>query len=102
MYVLRTLAIILISLQVVGVMKMNKDGIAWRSKAGQGVTVVGSDVRSGEWRRVSRLFQLRLFVKGGVSYKFDGFKEQVWSSLHWSDTLPPGCRVYERFLPKAL
>eukprot|EP01127_Copromyxa_protea_P022844 TRINITY_DN839_c0_g3_i1.p1 TRINITY_DN839_c0_g3~~TRINITY_DN839_c0_g3_i1.p1 ORF type:complete len:584 (-),score=149.66 TRINITY_DN839_c0_g3_i1:68-1708(-) len=55
---------------------MNKDGIAWRSKGGQGVTVVGSDVRSGEWKRVSRLFQLRLSVKGGVSYKFDGFKEQ--------------------------
>eukprot|EP01127_Copromyxa_protea_P022843 TRINITY_DN839_c0_g2_i1.p1 TRINITY_DN839_c0_g2~~TRINITY_DN839_c0_g2_i1.p1 ORF type:complete len:583 (-),score=149.51 TRINITY_DN839_c0_g2_i1:38-1681(-) len=55
---------------------MNKDGIAWRSKGGQGVTVVGSDVRSGEWKRVSRLFQLKLSVKGGVSYKFDGFKEQ--------------------------
>lgn len=64
-------------LQAMGVMKMNKDGIAWRSKAGQGVTVVGTEIRSGEWRRVSRLFQLRLVVKGGVSYKFDGFKEQV-------------------------
>eukprot|EP01126_Amoeba_proteus_P058832 TRINITY_DN7641_c0_g1_i1.p1 TRINITY_DN7641_c0_g1~~TRINITY_DN7641_c0_g1_i1.p1 ORF type:complete len:573 (-),score=136.58 TRINITY_DN7641_c0_g1_i1:221-1939(-) len=61
---------------VMGVLKMNKDGIAWRSKGGQSITVVGSDLRSGQWQRLSRIFQLRLFVKGGVSYKFVGFREQ--------------------------
>ena len=84
---------------------MNKDGIAWRSKAGQGVTVVGSDVRSGEWRRVSRLFQIRLFVKGGVSYKFDGFKEQVWCPFSlWYTVLTTGTgwRFHERVFSEAL
>lgn len=88
-------------LQAMGVMKMNKDGIAWRSKAGQGVTVVGTEIRSGEWRRVSRLFQLRLVVKGGVSYKFDGFKEQV-SAPDTNLTYPPGRCFHEGLLPQAL
>jgi len=56
---------------------MNANGLAWRSNTGSTIiTVVGTDLRSAEWIRLSKVFQIRLRVKGGVTHKFDGFKEQ--------------------------
>ena len=56
---------------------MNKDGIAWRSKGGQSVTMVGADLSSATWTRLNaRLYTLRLSAKGGTVSQFDGFSAQ--------------------------
>jgi len=62
--------------RLAGVFKMNSNGLAWRSQGGVLITVVGADLRGAEWVRQSRVFQLRIRLKGGVTHKFDGFKEQ--------------------------
>eukprot|EP01125_Pyxidicula_operculata_P006203 TRINITY_DN215_c0_g1_i1.p1 TRINITY_DN215_c0_g1~~TRINITY_DN215_c0_g1_i1.p1 ORF type:complete len:595 (-),score=137.91 TRINITY_DN215_c0_g1_i1:23-1807(-) len=60
---------------VQGIFKMNKDGIGWRSKGGQSVSVINGDLAEAAWMRISQLFQLRLKTKGGSLFKFDGFKD---------------------------
>lgn len=60
---------------------MNKNGVGWRSKAGQNVTIVGGDILKSTWIRLARIFQLRLDVKGGSMFKFDGFNEADFTRL---------------------
>lgn len=73
---------------------MNKDGLGWRSSGGQSVTVVGSDLKSATWTRTGYNFQLRLGVKGGAIYKFDGFKEKVrQTDFITSYSLSPYCFI---------
>jgi structure-specific recognition protein 1 len=60
---------------------MNKDGIGWKSKGGQSVTIVRNDITGFQWVRVGITCQLRVEVKGGSSYKFDGFRDQVSVTL---------------------
>ena len=64
--------------QVPGSLKMNNTGFAWRSKAGvQNVAVVKSDIVQASWGCVGTFYQLRVEVKGGVQYKFNGFEEKA-------------------------
>jgi len=55
---------------------MNTEGIGWRSKGGQSVSIVGTDLEEVQWLRISKVWQIRLKTKGGTIYKFDGFKDQ--------------------------
>jgi structure-specific recognition protein 1 len=60
---------------VSGVFKMNRDGIAWRSKGGQTFSIIRADINTIQWARNSRQYQLRVSVKAGANYKYDGFNE---------------------------
>lgn len=60
---------------------MNQNGIGWRSKGGQSVTIVGSDISDSVWLRIARIYQLRIDLKGGVTHKFDGFNESDYTKL---------------------
>jgi structure-specific recognition protein 1 len=64
-----------------GILKMNKDGVGWKSKGGQSVTIVRNDITGVQWVRVGNTSQLRIEVRGGSSYKFDGFREQDTETL---------------------
>eukprot|EP01128_Nolandella_sp_AFSM9_P004061 TRINITY_DN177_c3_g1_i2.p1 TRINITY_DN177_c3_g1~~TRINITY_DN177_c3_g1_i2.p1 ORF type:complete len:620 (+),score=172.17 TRINITY_DN177_c3_g1_i2:121-1980(+) len=60
-----------------GVLKMNKDGIAWRSKGGQSVAIVGNELSGVEWIcSRGNIFQLRCVMENGTVYKFDGFSKE--------------------------
>eukprot|EP00029_Vermamoeba_vermiformis_P014822 TRINITY_DN993_c0_g1_i1.p1 TRINITY_DN993_c0_g1~~TRINITY_DN993_c0_g1_i1.p1 ORF type:complete len:596 (-),score=209.48 TRINITY_DN993_c0_g1_i1:85-1764(-) len=54
---------------------MNRDGIAWRSKGGQTFSIIRADINTIQWARNSRQYQLRVSVKAGANYKYDGFNE---------------------------
>jgi structure-specific recognition protein 1 len=66
---------------LMGVMKMNKSGIAWKSKGGKTVSVYGAEITGAEWFRTGRNYQLKLKLQAGTSTKFDGFKEQDFTAL---------------------
>src|SRR5690606_14180191 len=58
---------------------MNKNGMGWRSKGGQSVTLVGSHISDSSWLRVARTYLLKL--KSGVTHRFDGFNESDFTKL---------------------
>ncbi len=58
-------------------MKLNANGLGWKSKNGKSVAVMGNDLTQAQWINVGRHFQLKLTVKGGASFRFDGFKQKV-------------------------
>ena len=47
------------------------------NKTGKIDTLVNSDITGAIWRRVARDYELKLTLKSGHVYKFDGFKEKV-------------------------
>ena len=61
---------------------MNRDGIAWRSKGGQTFSIIRADINTVQWARNSRQYQLRVSVKAGANYKYDGFNETDQRNLN--------------------
>lgn len=65
-----------------GIMKINATGLGWKSRAGKSVAIMGSDLIRAEWIPImGKQFQLKLTVKGGSSFKFNGFQTANYNEL---------------------
>lgn len=64
-----------------GIMKINASGIGWKSKAGKSVAIMGTDLVKAEWIPIGKSFQLKLTVKGGSNFKFNGFQQANHNEL---------------------
>jgi hypothetical protein len=62
-------------------MKINSSGIGWKSRAGKSVAIMGTDLVKAEWIPIGRSFQLKLTVKGGSNFKFNGFQQANHNEL---------------------
>ncbi len=62
-------------------MKINASGIGWKSKAGKSVAIMGTDLVKAEWIPIGKSFQLKLTVKGGSNFKFNGFQQANHNEL---------------------
>ena len=60
-----------------GTLKMHQSGFGWKSrKTGEVVAISKSDLRGLEWLKIPHAYQLKLRVKGGFVYQFNGLKSQ--------------------------
>jgi len=65
-----------------GRLKLNKTGIVFKSKkTGRVDSVPIADIESTKWMRVARGFGLKIALKNGQFYKYDGFKEAEYQKL---------------------
>ncbi|KAJ7079798.1 SSrecog-domain-containing protein [Mycena belliarum] len=61
----------------VGKMRVAGSGMAWKGiDTGEVIAVAGGDIKSAQWLRVARGFQLRLGLKDRKRQTFDGFKRE--------------------------
>jgi len=60
---------------------MNSSGIGWKSKAGKSVAILGSDLVRAEWIPIGKLFQLKLTIRGGSNFKFNGLQQANQAEL---------------------
>lgn len=59
-------------------MRVANSGMAWKGiDSGEVTAITGSDIKSAQWLRVARGFQLRLGLKERKRETFDGFKREV-------------------------
>jgi hypothetical protein len=62
-----------------GTLKVHAGGFGWKSrKTGNIISVQKADLRGVEWLKIPHAYQLKLRVKGGFVYKFNGFRSQVY------------------------
>ena len=65
-----------------GRLKLHKQGIVFKSqKTGKVEQITAADIENVNWLRVARGFGVKLVLKDGTHYRFDGFKEGV-RNLH--------------------
>ncbi|KAJ7486119.1 SSrecog-domain-containing protein [Mycena galericulata] len=61
----------------VGKMRVASSGMAWKGiDTGEVIAIAGGDIKSAQWLRVARGFQLRLGLKDRKRDTFDGFKRE--------------------------
>ncbi|KAJ7451586.1 SSrecog-domain-containing protein [Mycena latifolia] len=61
----------------VGKMRVASSGMAWKGiDTGEVIAVAGGDIKSAQWLRVARGFQLRIGLKDRKRETFDGFKRE--------------------------
>ncbi|KAJ7758158.1 SSrecog-domain-containing protein [Mycena maculata] len=61
----------------VGKMRVASSGMAWKGiDSGEVTAIAGGDIKSAQWLRVARGFQLRLGLKDRKRDTFDGFKRE--------------------------
>lgn len=59
-------------------MRVANSGMAWKGiDSGEVVAIGGGDIKSAQWLRVARGFQLRVVHKDRKRDTFDGFKREV-------------------------
>lgn len=62
----------------VGTLRMHTGGFGWKSKkSGQVVAISKSDLKQVEWLKIPQAYQLKLRIKGGFYYMFNGLKSQA-------------------------
>jgi structure-specific recognition protein 1 len=72
-------------------MRVASSGMAWKGiDTGEVIAVAGGDIKTAQWLRVARGFQLRIGLKDRKRETFDGFKREVrarygshWPSLNY-------------------
>jgi structure-specific recognition protein 1 len=65
-----------------GSLSMNRAGFGWKARDhGRQVTVPSADLISLQWVRGSRGQQIRIRLRGGVTVRFEGFRESDHASL---------------------
>jgi structure-specific recognition protein 1 len=64
-----------------GIMKINASGVGWKSKAGRSIGVMGTDLAKADWISIGRQYQLKLTLKNGTHFKFDGFTNRDYGEL---------------------
>lgn len=68
----------LFGLQSAGKLKLVPGGIGWREAAtGTVTTLKADDFKKWTWLRAARDYQLKIALKNGTFYKFDGFPREV-------------------------
>ncbi|KAF7364967.1 FACT complex subunit POB3 [Mycena venus] len=61
----------------VGKMRVASSGMAWKGvESGEVIAIAGGDIKSAQWLRVARGFQLRVGLKDRKRDTFDGFKRE--------------------------
>ena len=62
---------------------MNKQGVVFKSqKTGKVDQITANDIETVHWLKVARGFGLKIVLKDGTHFRFDGFQESV--SELWS------------------
>ena len=62
----------------VGTLRMHTGGFGWKSKkSGQVVAISKSELKQVEWPKIPQAYQLKLRIKGGFYYMFNGLKSQA-------------------------
>ena len=57
---------------------MHTGGFGWKSKkSGQVIAIPKSDLKQVEWLKIPHAYQLKLRIKGGFVYMFNGLKNQA-------------------------
>ena len=57
---------------------MHPGGFGWKSKkSGQVIAIPKSDLKQVEWLKIPHAYQLKLRIKGGFVYMFNGLKNQA-------------------------
>ncbi|XP_065057793.1 FACT complex subunit SSRP1-like isoform X1 [Rhopilema esculentum] len=65
-----------------GRLKLHKQGIVFKSqKTGKVEQITAADIENANWLRVARGFGVKLVLKDGTHYRFDGFKEGDFDKL---------------------
>jgi len=60
-----------------GILRMHTGGFGWKSKkSGQVIAISKSDLKQVEWLKIPHAYQLKLRIKGGFVYMFNGLKNQ--------------------------
>eukprot|EP00741_Cyanophora_paradoxa_P002467 tig00000076_g2391.t1 len=68
--------------QNAGTFKMSSGAIGWKSKStGKTVTVGVAEVQELQWMRSFHAFMLKVALKNGTSYRFEGFNEKEFPLL---------------------
>ncbi|KAJ7128211.1 SSrecog-domain-containing protein [Mycena crocata] len=75
----------------VGKMRVANSGMAWKGiETGEVTAITGGDIKSAQWLRVARGFQLRIGLKDRRRETFDGFKREEidvsFRGWNWGDT----------------
>ena len=61
-----------------GILRMHTGGFGWKSKkSGQVIAISKSDLKQVEWLKIPHAYQLKLRIKGGFVYMFNGLKNQA-------------------------
>jgi structure-specific recognition protein 1 len=59
-------------------MRVAASGMAWRGvESSETIAITAADIKSAQWLRVARGFQLRVGLKDRRRETFDGFKREV-------------------------
>ena len=59
-------------------MRMHTGGFGWKSKkSGQVIAISKGDLKQVEWLKIPHAYQLKLRIKGGFVYMFNGLKNQA-------------------------
>ena len=57
---------------------MHTGGFGWKSKkSGQVIAISKGDLKQVEWLKIPHAYQLKLRIKGGFVYMFNGLKNQA-------------------------
>ena len=65
-------------IQSAGRLKLGKTGMMFKSaKTGKVDSIPMADIELTKWMRVARGFGIKVTLKNGQHYKYDGFKEVV-------------------------
>eukprot|EP00211_Chloroparvula_japonica_P003182 CAMPEP_0119150820 /NCGR_PEP_ID=MMETSP1310-20130426/45420_1 /TAXON_ID=464262 /ORGANISM="Genus nov. species nov., Strain RCC2339" /LENGTH=534 /DNA_ID=CAMNT_0007143045 /DNA_START=40 /DNA_END=1641 /DNA_ORIENTATION=+ len=65
-----------------GILKISEFGLGWKSSAsGQKLGVEKQELKKAYWVNSGDSFQLRVEIKGGAMYKFDGFQDEDYDAL---------------------
>ena len=65
-------------LQHNGKLRVNKQGVVFKSqKTGKVDQITANDIETIHWLKVARGYGLKIVLKDGTHYRFDGFKESV-------------------------
>ncbi|XP_031557344.1 FACT complex subunit SSRP1-like isoform X2 [Actinia tenebrosa] len=65
-----------------GRLKLHKNGVVFKaSKTGKVDQINKDDIEAANWRRVARGHELKVLLKSGAQYRFNGFKESDYQNL---------------------
>ncbi|KAJ3323186.1 FACT complex subunit [Blyttiomyces sp. JEL0837] len=69
-------------LQIIGKFKLAEPGIGFQESQSKKVTTMrGNEIRSAQWYRCARDFELRVEMVNGIVYRFDGFQRDSFDLL---------------------
>jgi len=65
-----------------GKLRVNKQGVVFKSqKTGKVDQITANDIETIHWLKVAKGYGLKIILKDGTHYRFDGFKESAFDSL---------------------